>query len=277
MTTTPTTTSITTVLSAAGIELDTSKAKAARRNLYNAGAVSANLPDDVAVAADMAARALNASEGQIKRACYIAGALRKAESWKEAQDDDGKAFKSENAFLKALFPGYAASTVTLYADVGATIYLPAAAGELDDLPGVADLGPSNAKFLLNSIKDADKRKRLPAALNDATAANKGKLTQKAINAAVKSLSASPTSPQTGASASTAASVADELSGGSLGRTISSLISFTYTGDNRDGDLTAVVVERDVKDFLSFLLKARDDKQSALVLADTLYQLAKKAR
>lgn len=270
-----TTTSVTTLLATAGIEIDTSKAKTARRNLYNAGAVSANLSDDVVVAADMAARALNASEGQIKRACYIAGALRLAESWKEAKDDDGKPFKSENSFLKALFPGYATSTVTLYSDVGATIYLPAASGELSDLPELADMGPSNAKFLLNAIKDVDKRKRLPAALHDAAAANKGKLSQKAINAAVKSLSAS--TPQTGTAAPNAASVADELSGGGLSATISSLISFAYNGDNADGDLTAIILERDVKDFLSFLLKARNDKDAALTLADTLYTLAKKAK
>lgn len=263
-------------LTSTGIELNPLKVKAARKRLYTTyGAQSINLSDETVLAADRINAALSAADSHIKTACHIAGAMRIAGTWKYEKDDNGKPFKSENAFLKGILPGYATSTISLYADVGATIYIPAADGELDDLPGVADLGPSSAKFLLSAIKDAEKRKRLPAALKDAKEANNGKLTQRAITSAVKSLSES--SPKTGDSASSAGSVADELSGGATSAVIQHLITFTYNGDNADGDLTAIVLERDVKDFISLLHKASDDKDTALALCNTLYKLASKAR
>ncbi len=260
-----------------GIELDIGKVKAARKRLFTAyGAQSANLTDTTVLAAERINASLSTADSHIKTACYIAGAMRLAETWRFEKDDAGKPFKSENAFLKGILPGFATSTVSVYADVGATVYIPAAQGKLDDLPGVGDLGPSNAKFLLNAIKDADKRKRLPAALKEAKAANNGKLSQRAITSAVKSLSES--SPKTGDSAPSAGSIADELSGGSTSVVLSNLISFVYNGDNpKEGDLTSIVLEKDVKDFMSLLLKARDDKDTALAVCDTLYTLAKKAR
>lgn len=267
---------LSTLLANTGIELDVSKVKTARRNLTRMGAANANLDDDVIMAADRINTALAASESNIKTACYIAGALRIAETWKTQKDDAGKPYKSENAFLKSILPGYATSTVTLYCDVGATVYIPASNGELQDLPGVSDLSPSNAKFLLNAIKDAEKRKRLPAALDKAKTDNGGKLTQKAITSAVKSLSDTNAKPDSGAASS--GSIADELTGGGISATISKLISFAYNGDdNSKGDLTALVIERDVKDFMSLLLKARDDKETAVAVCETLYTLAKKAK
>lgn len=262
------------ILANTGIELDTSKVKAARRNLYRSGAASANLDDEVVIAADRINAALTASENSVKTACYIAGALRLSECWKEQKDDAGKPYKSENAFLKSILPGYATSTVTLYADVGATIYIPAANGEFKDLPELDKITPSNAKFLLSAIKDAEKRKALPAALEEAKKANGGKLTQKAIASAVKSLN--QPSLSTGGSASRG-SIADDLSGGAFSVTVAKLISFARNGDKGDGDLTAIVLERDVKDFMSLLLKARDNADTATAFCDILYTLAKKAK
>lgn len=267
--------SLTDLLANSGIELDVSKVRTARRNLTRIGAANANLADEVAVAADRINDYMSRSETNIKNACFIAGAFRLSETWKTQKDDSGKPYKSENAFLKSILPGYATSTVTLYCDVGATVYIPASNGELNDLPGVGDLSPSNAKFLLNAIKDGEKRKRLPAALKEASDSN-GKLTQKAITSAVKSLNESNAKPDSGSA--TSGAIADELTGGGISVTLSKLISFAYNGDDDSkGDLTALVIERDVKDFMSLLLKARDDKDTALAVCDTLYNLAKKAK
>lgn len=268
--------SLTDILSNTGVNINLDKVKTARRNLTKFGAQSLNLHDETAVAAAEMNIALGTADAHIKTACYIAGAMRIAESWKHERDDAGKPYKSENAFLKAVFPGYATSTVTLYSDVGASIYIPAANGEFGDIPELQDMTPSNAKFLLNAVKDVDKRKRLPAALKEARDNNNGKLTQRAITSAVKALKETDANPQGGSK--TAGSIADELSGGAQSAIVSKLISFTYNGDeNGTGDLTAIVLERDVKDFMSLLLKARDDEKTATAVCETLYNLAKKAK
>lgn len=263
------------MLANAGIKIDATKAKAARNSLSRMGAAHVNISDEVAVAANIANGALKASAEQIKSVCLIAGALRKAEAWKHETDDAGKAYKSENAFLKSLFPGYATSTVSVYADAGATAYLPAYNGELPGLECIKDMTPGNVKFLLSSLKDDNKRAALPAALNKAKADNGGKLTQRAITNAAKSLKDTNAKPDD--ISTSAGTIADELSGGATRVTLGSLISFAYNGDNADGDLTAIVLERDVNDFMSLLLKARDDADTALKVCATLYTLAKKAK
>ncbi len=261
------------ILDKMSVKLDVTKAKAARKELAKIGAANEKLDDAVAVAADQINRLLKASDSNIRTACYIAGAFRLAETWKTQVDENGKPYKSENAFLRAILPNYAVSTVSLYCDVGATVYIPAANGELDDLPDVAGLSPSNAKFLLNSIKNAEKRKLLPAALEEARKENGGRLTQKAVTGAVKRLSAKEERIQDKSNGN----IADELSGGGISKTVSKLVSFTYNGDdNASGDLTSIVLERDVKDFMSLLLKASKDADTALAVCESLYVIAKKA-
>lgn len=267
--------SIADILSSAGIDFDTTQAKSARRVLNQSGAISLNISDEIAVAASRITKSLKAADSQIKTACYYTGALRVSEAWKDATDDSGKPFKSENAFLKALLPGYATSTVSLYADVGATIYLPVARGEMPDLQELGNLSPSNAKFLLAAVKDADKRKALPAAIQEAKEVNGGKLTQKAIASAVKSLSPSNAKPE---SVSTdAATIADELSGGAASVTLAKLMTWTYNGDDKDGDLTAIVLERDIDDFKHLLEKAKNDSNAAVALVGAMLSLVNKAR
>lgn len=269
------TTPISTILANTGVKIDPSKARSARNNMSKMGAASVNLSDEVVVAANIANGALKASSEQLKTVCLIAGAMRLAETWKTELDDAGKPYKSENAFLKTLFPGYATSTVSVYADAGATAYIPAYNGNLPGLECVKSMTPSNVKFLLSSIKDETKVKELPAALTKAQSDNGGKLSQRAIVSAVKSLKDTNAEPDN--ISTSAGTVADELSGGSMAKTLGSIISFTYNGDNKDGDLCALVLERDVKDFLSLMLKARDDKETAVAVCNTLYTLAKKAK
>lgn len=260
---------------AAGVIIDTSKARTARNALNKDGAVSVNLTDITAVAASMASNSLKKSDSAIKDVCRIIGVLRINEAWKYEVDDSGKPFKSENAFLRAVLPNYSMSTVSIYADVGATIYIPAALGEMDDIPGVADLTPGNAKFLLSAVKDANKRKALPAALNTAKDACGGRLSQKAIVSAVKSLNDTNIKPDN--VSDSAGQIANELAGGGIDATVKALIQFDKNGDNGDGDLTAIVIERNVKDFTALLLKASKDKDTALAVCDVLYRLAKSAK
>lgn len=261
--------------SAAGLTIDTSKARTARNALNKEGAVSVKLTDITAVAAAMAASSLKKSDSAIKDVCRIIGVLRLNESWRFEVDDSGKPFKSENAFLRAILPNYSMSTVSVYADVGATIYIPAAMGQLDDIPGITDLSPSNAKFLLAALKDAAKRKALPAALEAAKEANGGRLSQKAITSAIKSLKDTNAKPDN--VSDSAGQIANELAGGGIDKTVKALIQFDRTGDNSDGDLAAIVLERNIKDFTALMLKASQDKDTALAVCDTLYRLVKSAK
>ncbi len=260
---------------AVGIKIDTSKVKQARNVLNRDGATYEKLTDVTAVAAAMASTSLKKSDAAIKEVCRIIGVLRLNEVWKYETADDDKPFKSENAFLKAILPNYANSTVSTYADVGATIYIPAAMGLMDDLPGVADLSPGNAKFLLSSIKDESKRKALPAALEAAKEASGGKLSQRAITSAVKSLNDTNAKPDN--ISDSAGQVANELSGGGIETTVKTLIQFDRNGDDGDGDLTAIVLERNVTDFMSLMLKASKDKDTAVAVCEVMYRLAKFAK
>lgn len=261
--------------SMAGLTIDTSKARTARNALNKEGAVSVKLTDVTAVAASMAASSLKKSDSAIKDVCRIIGVLRINNAWQFEVDDAGKPFKSENAFLRAILPNYSMSTVSVYADVGATIYIPAALGQMDDIPGIADLTPGNAKFLLSAVKDTTKRKALPAALNSAKEANGGRLSQKAIVSAVKSLNDTNATPDN--VSDSAGQIANELAGGGIDKTVKALIQFDRTGDNSDGDLTAIVIERNIKDFIALMLKASQDKDTALAVCDTLYRLVKSAK
>lgn len=260
----------------AGITIDVSKARTARNVLSKDGAVSAKLSDITAVAAATMSTSLKKSDAAIKDVCRIIGVLRMQEAWRFEVDDLGKPFKSENAFLRAILPNYQQSTLSVYADVGATIYIPAALGQLDDLPGVADLSPSNAKFLLSAIKDESKRKALPAALNSAKEACGGRLSQKAITAAVKSLNDTNATPEN--VSDSAGQIANELAGGGgPGNLVKELIHFDRINDDGTGDLTAIVIERNIKDFTALMLKASQDKDTALAVCDTLYRLVKSAK
>lgn len=262
----------------AGIDIDVTKVKTARAALNKEGAVSTNLSDVTAYAAYKVSAALKKSDSAIKDVCKIAGVFRLAETWKTEKDDNGKPFKSENSFLKALFPNYATSTVTLYADVGATIYIPAALGELNDLKGIEDLGPSNAKFLCGAIKDAQKRKMLPAALKDAQDANGGRLSQRAIQSAIKSVNNAISGNNTNTDNTKAGTIADELSAGGISKTVNALIQWDYNGDDKkDSDLCAIVLSRNVNDFVSLLTKASKDSDTASAVCDALLKLVKSAK
>lgn len=258
-----------------GITIDTSKTKQARAALAKDGAVCGQLSNVATVAAYNVAVSLRKSDAAIKDAAKVLGVLKLAESWKNEVDDSGKPYKSENAFFRAILPGYALSTVSIYADVGASIYVPAALGKMDDLPGIGDMSPGNAKVLLSAVKDADKRKALPEAIKTAKEANGGKITQRTLQAAVNSLKPSNAKPEN--VSDSAGQIANELAGGGIDKTVKSLIQFDRTADDGTGDLSAIVLEKNVKDFLSLLLKAKGDKDVAAAVCDTLYRLAKSAK
>lgn len=268
----------TAMFDAIGIKLDSTKEQTARAGLKSEGAQSNNLSTATASAAYQVMLALRKSDNAIMNACKIMGVLRLNETWKHERDDSGNLFKSENAFLRGILPGYAMSTLSVYADVGATIYVPALMGEYPDMPYLKDMKPGNAKFLLSALKDAAKRALLPAALDEQAKATNGKLTQRGIQAAVKSINNKLSNAKPDEHAGNAGNVADDLSGGAISTTVKSLIGFTYNGDGKkDGDLTALVMEGKVKDFLSLLLKATNDKDTASAVCAELYAIAKAAK
>lgn len=260
---------------AVGIKLDGAKERTVRAGLKSEGAQSYNLSTETASAAYQAMVSLRKSDVAIMDACKIMGVFRINETWKHERDDKGDLFKSENAFLRGILPGYAMSTLSVYADVGATVYVPALTGKYPDMPYLKDMKPGNAKFLLSALKDAGKRALLPAALNEQMEAAKGKLTQRGIQAAVKAVSKELSNAKPDEHAGNEGTIADELSGGAISTTVKSLISFAYNGDGKkDGDLTALVMEGKVKDFLSLLLKATNDKDTACAVCSELYAIAK---
>lgn len=108
-----------------------------------------------------------------------------SQEYKRVLNPYGKPFKSTTELFRALFPNIADSTIWNYLNAGKEIYLPDARGLLpDNLKVLATLEPGTALSAVGALRDESVRKYLPKALNDVIA-EKGKLTQSGLKAAVK--------------------------------------------------------------------------------------------
>lgn len=262
-----------------GVKVGNMSAKTARASLARAGVNADALSDKAAILVQSATVDLDKVSSASKSAALKMGVLSSAEYWKAAVAPDGKAYKSENAFLRDYFPGYAVSTTSLYADVGKSIYIPI----LQKRPGyeglefLADLSPSNAKFLLATVKDDEKRALLPAAYADTV--KNGKLNQRAIVQMAKDVkkkvegddSSSDANPDGAAMPKTEEEAADiqvQLQG-KLAKPDESTEAKTrlyfQCALNDDNELAALVPEQYVSTFMGLLTKAAGDATVAMSL------------
>lgn len=174
-----------------GITLPKVSATTARNSLVkNSGVAKScadSLSDNAALLVHSATASMDKASLSLKSAALNLGVLSYTNQWKAAKAPDGKPYKSENAFLRDVFPGYAVSTTSLYADVGKSIYIPILQHTegYEGLEFLLELSPANAKFLLATVKDDDKRALLPSAYAEAT--KDSKLNQRKIQAMAKSI------------------------------------------------------------------------------------------
>lgn len=262
-----------------GVKLGNMTAKTARSSLSRAGINADTLSDRAAILVQSATVDLDKVSSASKSAALKMGVLSSAEYWKAAVAPDGKPYKSENAFLRDFFPGYALSTTSIYADVGRSIYIPI----LQKRPGyeglefLADLSPANAKFLLASVKDGEKRALLPAAYADAVKG--GKLNQRAIVQMAKEVKkkvegddnpsdANPDGVAMPKTEEEAAKIQAQLQG-KLAKpdetTEAKMRLYFQCALNDDNELAALVPEQYVSAFMGLLTKAAGDATVAMSL------------
>lgn len=251
----------------------------ARKELEKRGAVVDNLNRDVVQMAYAANMSLESADKSIRNACMIAGYMSAQKVWEKAEAPNGKPYKSENAFIKDIFPGYAISSVNNYVSVGRDLLIPMAMGEMPELTalGIDKLSPSVLIRLKGPMNDAAIRPLLPQAIKDAVETS-GKLTSRTLDAAIsaaKSAIKGDANPDGGVNSERSGEIANQLSGGTIYNTVETLIHFTFS----DGDLTAAVYERNncVKDFIALLESAANDADKAKAVCDALAKLAKTAK
>lgn len=262
-----------------GVKLGNMTAKTARVSLTRAGVNADALSDKAAILVQSATVDLDKVSNASKSAALKMGVLSSAEYWKAAIAPDGKSYKSENAFLRDYFPGYAVSTTSLYADVGKSIYIPI----LQKRPGyegldfLVDMSPSNAKFLLATVKDDEKRALLPGAYDDAV--KNGKLNQRAIAQMAKTIkeqiegddttsNANPDGAAMPKSEEEAADIQSQLQGKLTtpnDTTEAKTRLYFQCVLNDDNELAALVPEQYVSAFAGLLTQAAGDATVAMSL------------
>lgn len=266
-----------------GVKVGNMSAKTARASLSRAGVNADALSDKAAILVQSATVDLDKVSTASKSAALKMGVLSSAEYWKAAFAPDGKSYKSENAFLRDYFPGYAVSTTSLYADVGRSIYIPI----LQKRPGyeglefLADMSPSNAKFLLATVKDGDKRALLPAAYADAV--KNGKVNQRAIVQMAKSIKEQVESDDTSTDANPdgAAMPKSEKESADIQAQLQGKLStpndtteakmrlYFQCALNDDNELAALVPEQYISAFMGLLTKASGDATVAMSLCSEM--------
>lgn len=265
-----------------GVKLGNMTAKTARATLSRSGVNADSLSDKAAILVQSATVDMDKVDNASKSAALKMGVLSSSEYWKAAFAPDGKPYKSENAFLRDYFPGYAVSTTSLYADVGKTIYIPI----LQKRPGyeglefLTDMSPSNAKFLLATVKDDKKRALLPGAYVDAV--KNGKLNQRAIVEMAKSIkkqveddspsNANPDSAAMPKSEGESAEIQSQLQGKldtPNATTEAKTRLYFQCALNDDNEIAALVPEQYVSAFIGLLTQAAGDATVAMSLCAEL--------
>lgn len=167
-------------------KVDAKAAKAAKAAIRADGGYFPDNGSDVL--AVIAGNVLNNAKAAAKAGRAVALSLAmidESQEYKRVLNPYGKPFKSSAELFHALFPSIADSTVWSYLNVGKEIYLPAARGALpDNLKVLATLEPGTALSAVGALRDETVRKCLPKAISDVIA-DKGKLSQSGLKAAVK--------------------------------------------------------------------------------------------
>lgn len=163
-----------------------SKAKAAKAAIRaDGGYFPENGSDMLAVIANNALAKSKAAASAGRAAALSLALIDDAQEYKKVMNPYGKPFKSTSELFRALFPNIADSTIWNYLNAGKVIYLPAARGELEaELMCLNELEPGTALSAVGAMRDENVRKCLPKAINDVKA-ERGKLSQSGLKAAVK--------------------------------------------------------------------------------------------
>lgn len=252
---------------------------AAKAELQKRGVNVLNMRRMDIFAAAIASKSMDAAANNLKVACQVAGLLSAKKAWKTARNPEGKLYKSENAYFKDMFPQYAMSTVNNYIRVGREVYVPYMCGMYKDMPEIAEMSPSEAVLITSSLEDDEIRKQLPAAFAEERK-QAGKLTHRGIKRALKAAKDAAgiqSVNNSGDVSDSAGEIANQLSGGANSATIDDFMKWARNGDNGDGDLTPIVQESKVSDFLNLLKKASDDKDLACAICAAMYKSAKAAK
>lgn len=167
-------------------EADAKKAKAAKAAIRAEGGYFPETGSDVlAVIANNVVSSAKAAARAGRSAALSLALIDDAQEYKNVMNPYGKPFKSTSELFRAMFPNIADSTIWNYLNAGKEIYLPAARGALpDNLMVLNTLEPGTALSAVGALRDENVRKYLPGAIADVMA-DKGKLSQSGLKAAVK--------------------------------------------------------------------------------------------
>lgn len=141
--------------------------------------------DTLALVANNVISATKAAARAGRSASLSLALIDESQEYKRVKNPYGKPFKSTTELFRALFPNIADSTIYNYLNAGKEIYLPAARGALpEDLMILNTLEPGTALSAVGALRDDTVRQYLPKAISDVVA-DKGKLSQSGLKAAVK--------------------------------------------------------------------------------------------
>lgn len=165
---------------------DIAKAKSAKAAIRADGGYFPETGSDVlAVIANNVLSSVKAAARAGRSASLSLALIDESQEYKNVLNPYGKPFKSTTELFRALFPNVADSTIWNYLNAGKEIYLPAARGTLEpELMILNTLEPGTALSAVGALRDESARKCLPKAIQDVVA-DKGKLSQSGLKAAVK--------------------------------------------------------------------------------------------
>lgn len=175
---------------------DAAKANAAKAAIRaDGGYFPENGSDVLAVIANNVLSSAKAAARAGRSAALSLALIDQAEEYKKVLNPYGRPFKSTAELFRALFPSIAESTIYNYLNAGKEIYLPAARGTLpDNLKILNTLEPGTALSAVGALRDESVRKELPKAISDVIA-EKGKLSQAGLKAAVKAAKEAAKAPK----------------------------------------------------------------------------------
>lgn len=253
-------------------------AKSARSFLESAGIPSSGLSDVAAKLVVNANTNLEKSASAIREAALSMGILSSVDYWKAAIAGDGKAYKNENAFLRDMFPGYAVSTTSIYADVGKTIYLPIIQHKpgYEGLEDLLSMSPSVVKGLLKAFKSEQGLSMLPPAVEKAKSENGGKLNTRLLNAIAKGIKEATEGTVETADLPDGTENAEQTAADLQGHnvpTVEGRVRMAFMASMNDvGELACLVPEQSILDFIALLSDGAGNATTAMTICSELAKI-----
>lgn len=246
--------------------------KAARVQLETDGVNVKGISDIAAQLVYQTTRALGRADSAARSAAMFLGILSETEQWKAATAPDGKAYTNENAFLRDLFPKYAVSTTSVYADVGRNVYIPIREKRpgYEGLSALASMSPSVVKGVLKAIKDDDARAYLPQAIKDVQ--GKGNLTarvlveagKKATKQASDAFNAVILPDGTENPAETKADLQGKPVEQVANSTVEARVRMAFMASRNDtGEIASLITEQNAMDFIALLTEGAGNANVAM--------------